>query len=100
MGLTPPETAQIAQALESRIDFLDVSTGGYFRPGLHHRPDGHADGLPAASYSEVVTQAVSVPTIVTGRIMTMDLANHIVESGISDMVSMVRGLIADPEIVE
>ena len=31
--------------------------------------------------SEVVTKAVSVPTIVTGRITTMDLANHIVGVG-------------------
>jgi 2,4-dienoyl-CoA reductase-like NADH-dependent reductase (Old Yellow Enzyme family)/NADPH-dependent 2,4-dienoyl-CoA reductase/sulfur reductase-like enzyme len=97
-GLTPPETAQIATALESRIDFLDVSNGGYFRPdyitGSFEQPMAYQLG-----YSEVVTRAVSVPTIVTGRIMTMDVANHIVESGISDMVSMVRGLIADPGIV-
>jgi 2,4-dienoyl-CoA reductase-like NADH-dependent reductase (Old Yellow Enzyme family) len=97
-GLTAPETAQIAQALESRIDFLDVSNGGYFRPdyitGSFEQPMAYQLG-----YSEVVTRAVTVPTIVTGRIMTMDVANHIVESGASDMVSMVRGLMADPEIV-
>ena len=31
--------------------------------------------------------------------MTLDHANHIVESGAGDMVSMVRALIADPELV-
>jgi 2,4-dienoyl-CoA reductase-like NADH-dependent reductase (Old Yellow Enzyme family) len=97
-GLVPEETAEIAHALESRIDYLNVSTGGYFRPDFIAAPMD----LPMAyqlDYSAVVTRAVSVPTIVTGRIMTMDVANHIVESGVSDMVSMVRGLIADPEIV-
>ncbi|TNC20590.1 oxidoreductase [Amycolatopsis alkalitolerans] len=97
-GLTPPETAEIAQSLQSKIDYLNVSTGGYFRPDFIAAPMD----MPMAyqlDYSSVVTRAVSVPTIVTGRIMTMDVANHIVESGASDMVSMVRGLIADPEIV-
>ncbi|HEX4257582.1 MAG TPA: FAD-dependent oxidoreductase, partial [Streptosporangiaceae bacterium] len=85
-------------ALQDKIDYLNVSTGGYFRPDFISAPMDMPMGYQL-SYSEVVTRAVSVPTIVTGRIMTMDLANHIVESGISDMVSMVRGLIADPEIV-
>ncbi len=49
--------------------------------------------------SEVVTRALDIPTMVTGRIMTLDHANHIVESGAADMVSMVRATIADPEIV-
>ena len=29
----------------------------------------------------------------------MDLANHVVESGIADLVSMVRPMIADPDLV-
>jgi 2,4-dienoyl-CoA reductase-like NADH-dependent reductase (Old Yellow Enzyme family) len=97
-GLTPAETARIAVALQDRIEYLNVSTGGYFRPDFISAPMDMPMGYQLP-YSSVVTKAVSVPTIVTGRIMTMDLANHIVGSGISDMVSMVRGLIADPEIV-
>jgi 2,4-dienoyl-CoA reductase-like NADH-dependent reductase (Old Yellow Enzyme family) len=97
-GLNPPETAEIAKAIEPKIDFLDVSTGSYFRPdyitGNFEQPMAYQVG-----YSEVVTRAVSVPTIITGRVMTMDVANSIVESGAADMVSMVRGLIADPAIV-
>jgi thioredoxin reductase len=37
--------------------------------------------------------------MVTGRIMTLDHADHVVGSGIADMVSMVRALIADPYLV-
>jgi hypothetical protein len=47
----------------------------------------------------VITRVVSKPTIVVGRIMTLDHASHIVGSGEADMVSMVRALIADPELV-
>jgi 2,4-dienoyl-CoA reductase-like NADH-dependent reductase (Old Yellow Enzyme family) len=97
-GLTPEESAQIAVALQDKVDYLNVSTGGYFRPDFISAPMDMPMGYQL-DYSAVVTGAVSVPTIVTGRIMTMDMANHVVGSGISDMVSMVRGLIADPEIV-
>jgi hypothetical protein len=97
-GLTPEETAQIAVALQDKIDYLNVSYGSFFRSDAIVGPSDYPLGYQLES-SAVVTRAVSVPTIVTGRITTMDLANHIVGSGISDMVSMVRGLIADPEIV-
>ena len=40
-----------------------------------------------------------MPTIVTGRIMTLDHAAHLVESGVADLVSMVRALVADPTLV-
>jgi NAD(P)-binding Rossmann-like domain/NADH:flavin oxidoreductase / NADH oxidase family len=43
---------------------------------------------------------VTVPTIVTGRIMTIAHAEQIIEDGTADLVSMVRALIADPDIVE
>ena len=43
--------------------------------------------------------AKTKPTIVTGRIMTLDHASSIVASGEGSMVSMVRALIADPELV-
>ena len=49
--------------------------------------------------SEQVTRSVKVPTIVTGRIMTLDHASHLVETGVADMVSMVRAMIADPHLV-
>ena len=97
-GLTPPETAEIARALESRIDYLNVSYGSFYKPDVIVGAMDEKHGYQLED-SAVVTAAVSVPTIVTGRIMTMDLANHVVGSGIGDLVSMVRGLIADPEIV-
>jgi NADPH-dependent 2,4-dienoyl-CoA reductase/sulfur reductase-like enzyme len=98
-GLTPPETAEISVALQDKIDYLNVSYGSFFRSDAIVGPADYPLGYQLDS-SAVVTRAVSVPTIVTGRITTMDLANHVVGSGISDMVSMVRGLIADPEIVK
>ena len=97
-GLVPEETAQIARIVEPLIDFLDVSCGGVYRPHMINAPmDEPLDyELP---YSKVVTDSVHVPTIVAGRIMTLDQAEHILASGVADMVSIVRSLIADPHLV-
>ena len=97
-GLVPDVTASIAAAVEPRIDYLNVSLGGYWKPEEITGPTDRALGYQL-DHSAVVTKAVAVPTMVTGRIMSLDVAEHVVESGIADMVSMVRGLIADPEIV-
>ncbi|MFD2396626.1 FAD-dependent oxidoreductase [Prauserella oleivorans] len=98
-GLTPDDTLPIARAIEPEVDFIDVSFGGYYR---FHRMMATADGyglgyeLPSSTR---VTRHLSVPTIVSGRIMTIEHADRIVSSGDADMVSMVRALIADPELV-
>jgi 2,4-dienoyl-CoA reductase-like NADH-dependent reductase (Old Yellow Enzyme family) len=97
-GLTPADTAQIAAMVEPLVDFVDVHLSTYWRFHKMLAPMGDPLGYELPT-SEVVTAAVSVPTIVAGRIMTLDHAEHIVASGAADMVSMVRALIADPELV-
>jgi len=99
-GIQPQECAETAMILEKEglVDFIDVSIGGYFALDLAigpmYRPLCYE--LPT---SRPVTEAVKVPTIVTGRIMNLHDAERIVAEGIADMVSMVRAMIADPELV-
>lgn len=99
-GIQPHEAAATAAALEADglIDFVSVSMGSYYAfskfVGAMHEPLGYE--LPT---SQVVTSAVRVPRIVTGRIMDLHDAERILADGIADMVSMVRATIADPEIV-
>jgi hypothetical protein len=98
-GLGPSECAEIARRLEQEpVDFIDVSLSGYWRfnkmLGTMELPMGYE-----LESSQVVTQAVALPTIVSGRIMTLDAANQIVKSGQADMVSMVRATIADADLV-
>lgn len=97
-SLRPDDTAQIATLLQDKVDFVDVSIGSYYRwhKTLATMDDPFGYELPT---SEIVTRVCDKPTIVTGRIMTLDHASHIVASGQADMVSMVRALIADPELV-
>ncbi len=97
-GVEPEEAASIAKLVEPDIDFLDVSLSSYWR--FHRLLSTLDEGLGyEVPTSEVVTKAVDVPTIVTGRITTLDHAEHLIESGVADLVSIVRGMIADPELV-
>jgi 2,4-dienoyl-CoA reductase-like NADH-dependent reductase (Old Yellow Enzyme family) len=99
-GMEPDEVAVVAERLEAKglIDFADVSISTYhaqhkFLSAMH---DPHGYELPT---SRPVTAAVTVPTIVTGRIATIAEAEAIIADGTADMVSMVRATIADPAIV-
>lgn len=97
-GLEPDDVIEIAQLVEPLTDFIDVSLGSYYRfyKMLSTMDDPLGYELPKSGQ---VTRALQVPTIVTGRIMTLDHAEEIVGDGTADLVSMVRALIADPELV-
>ena len=99
-GLEPDETGRIRAILEREglVDMVNISLGGYHNfgkmIGAMHEPHGYE--LPT---SEPVTRPSGVPTIVTGRITTLAEAERVVASGAADLVSMVRALLADPELV-
>lgn len=88
----------IARTVEPDIDYLSVTYGGHWRRHLITGTSEIALGYQIPT-SEPVTRHVGVPTMVTGRIMTLDDADRLVANGVADMVSMVRALIADPELV-
>ena len=97
-GLTPHDVAEIAQLVEPYVDYVSLHMGSYWRfhKLLSPMDDPLGSEMPV---NEVITRVVDKPTIVVGRIMTLDHAEHIVASGGADMVSMVRALIADPALV-
>jgi 2,4-dienoyl-CoA reductase-like NADH-dependent reductase (Old Yellow Enzyme family) len=97
-GLDVAETTRIVAAIESQIDYLDLSLGSYY---AYHKfaatmdePLGYE--LPTTTQ---VTRMCSKPSMVTGRILTLDHASEIVASGQAELVSMVRALLADPDLV-
>ena len=97
-GLTAADNARIAAAVDPLVDYVSLHMGTYWR---FHKLIGPSDeplGLEMPANAEI-TPVVTKPTIVVGRIMTLDHASAIVANGEGDMVSMVRALIADPELV-
>ena len=97
-GLTAELVRDIAAAVDPLVDYVSLHMGAYWRFHKLIAPSDDPLGVEMAA-NEIILPAISKPTIVTGRIMTLDHAEHIVSSGIADMVSMVRALLADPELV-
>jgi thioredoxin reductase len=99
-GLDVAETCRIVGYAEERslIDFVNISQGNYQTApkmiGGMHEPAGYEMDL-----SRQVSQATTLPTIVTGRFRTLEEAEQVIRSGEATMVSFVRALIADPAMV-
>ncbi len=83
---------------EGIVDFINVSQGSYYAfpkmIGGMHEPVGYEMEL-----SEQITRIATVPTIVTGRVRTLEEAEQIIRTGAADLCGMTRAHIADPDIV-
>lgn len=101
-GITADECAVVVQKLEAEglIDFVNGAQATYFSisnilPAMD-QPMGSL--LPSAA--KIVAGASNLPRLITpGRIRTLEEAEQILRDGIADMVSIVRGMIAEPDLV-
>lgn len=80
------------------IDYVNLSLGNYQTSakmiGAMHEPVGYE--LPT---NLPIKQATRLPSIVTGRFRTLEEGDQVLRAGEAEMVSYVRALIADPELV-
>lgn len=97
-GLTAPQVAEIAARLDPLVDYVSLHMGSYWRFHTLIAPSDDPLGVEMP-VNAVITKRVTKPTIVVGRINTLDHAESIIKTGQADMVSMVRALLADPELV-
>jgi 2,4-dienoyl-CoA reductase-like NADH-dependent reductase (Old Yellow Enzyme family) len=97
-GLGPEENTLIAEAIDGRIDYVGLHMSSYWRFHRFMAPTDDPLGAEMPANKPIVAKATK-PTMVVGRIMTLDHASAIVREGEGDMVSMVRALIADPDLV-
>ncbi|SCW80372.1 2,4-dienoyl-CoA reductase [Sphingobium faniae] len=99
-GLGTEEYSHVADMLTDAglIDYVSLSFGNYhmfpFITSGMDAPMGYE--LPT---SVPVTRRAKVPSIVVGRFRTLEEADQIIRQGDADMVGIVRGLIADPDLV-
>lgn len=99
-GWDEHEVLQAAQRLESLglVDFINISQGSY------HAFDKMIGGMHEPTAYEVpisrnITRQLRVPSIVTGRVRTLEEADQIIRDGDADLVGMTRATIADPMLV-
>jgi 2,4-dienoyl-CoA reductase-like NADH-dependent reductase (Old Yellow Enzyme family)/thioredoxin reductase len=100
-GQSAGDIADASAALvgDGLIDFLNVSLGSYYQLdkliGMTQEPHGYM-----MASAEKATRNAGVPTMVTGRFLSIAEAESVIAGGAVDMVSMVRALIADPDLIQ
>jgi 2,4-dienoyl-CoA reductase-like NADH-dependent reductase (Old Yellow Enzyme family) len=97
-GLTPSVVAEIAARVDPLVDYISLHMGSYWRFHTLIAPADDPLGVEMASNAPI-KRRVTKPLIVVGRINTVDHAEAIIRAGEAEMVSMVRALLADPELV-
>ena len=97
-GLTAQMNAEIAKQIQKVSDYISLHMGAYWRFHKLIAPSDDPLGLEMEANNQI-TPFLTKPVMVTGRIMTLDHASALIASGEADMVSMVRALIADPNLV-
>ncbi|MEL6733973.1 MAG: 2,4-dienoyl-CoA reductase FMN-binding domain-containing protein, partial [Bacteroidota bacterium] len=97
-GSSWEEVVQLAKAIEAAGANI-IGTG----IGWHEsRVPTIATMVPRSVFSDVTKKLmgeVNIPLITSNRINTPERANHLLEEGYADLVSMARPFLADPEII-
>ncbi|MCQ2405766.1 MAG: NAD(P)/FAD-dependent oxidoreductase [Oscillospiraceae bacterium] len=98
-GVGLEDAVRFAKLIEDKLDIIHVSSGnmytlsaGAYMIPPYYMPRGANVDLAAAFKKEL-----KIPVSVVGGI-NMDLAEGVISSGKSDMVAMIRSLIADPRL--
>ncbi|MBP2650905.1 MAG: oxidase [Firmicutes bacterium] len=98
-GLELDESIQFVRLIEDKIDLIHVSAGDIGNPttaSIMH-PSGFLKPAPNAYLAKAVKAAgVKVPVVTIGAIYDPEIAEKILAAGDADVVSTVRGIIADP----
>ena len=79
-------------------DSLDTDVGSYDSWWWSHPPMYQEKGL-YRPYAKLMKETVSVPIICAGRMDDPDMALDAVETGVCDIISLGRPLLADPDYV-
>jgi len=86
-----------AKLLESYgYDALDVDVGTYDAWWWNHPPMYQEKGL-YRPYCKLVKEAVGIPVLCAGRMDNPDMALEAIETGVCDIISLGRPLLADPD---
>lgn len=99
-GLDVDAIRTVVRYLDERglIDYVNVSIAGAHM--IHKNVAGMYEPLGyQMPTSTPITRSVKLPTMVTGRFRTLEEADQVIRAGDASMVSFVRALIADPDLV-
>ncbi|WP_321965020.1 NADPH-dependent 2,4-dienoyl-CoA reductase [Paraburkholderia sp. J7] len=98
-GMTGEEIAAFARRIEAAgADLINTGVGWH-----ESAVPTIAASVPRAVWRDAirnVKRAVSIPVMASNRINMPEVAQELIESGVADLVSMARPLLADPEFAK
>jgi 2,4-dienoyl-CoA reductase-like NADH-dependent reductase (Old Yellow Enzyme family)/thioredoxin reductase len=99
-GLTNDLVLELIQALEQRLDYVNITAGTSTSLGgaAHIVPPMYVENAYMAPFASVVKDSVSIPVLVANRINQPQEAERIIASGQADLCGMTRAMICDPEM--
>jgi 2,4-dienoyl-CoA reductase-like NADH-dependent reductase (Old Yellow Enzyme family)/thioredoxin reductase len=101
-GIPVEEAISFTKLIEDRIDLIHVSAGmiGPKYMTMTH-PCDYMPPMPNVFLAEAVKKSgVHIPVVTVGGIQELDGAEKILSDGRADVVSIGRGMIADPDLGE
>lgn len=98
-GNTNKEAVQVASMVErAGCDAINM-TGGWHEAVIP-QTTGELPGGGLSYLSRNIKEAVNIPVMISNRVNTPENAEFLIASGMADIVSMGRALIADPDFVK
>ena len=99
-GLTPEEAGEVVARLcaDKAVDYVSGSMGSPYSIATMLGGMDQPAGYMLSSAEPIVTRA-DVPTMIAGRYRTLEEGNQAIREGLADMVSFVRPMIADADLV-
>ncbi|MDR1043914.1 MAG: NAD(P)/FAD-dependent oxidoreductase [Candidatus Adiutrix sp.] len=99
-GTTPPWAAQAAALLEKAgVDMITVNGGGVLTKLIGMSDDGRQPEGWKIPFAETVKQAVTIPVAGSGSLRHPQYVDSVIRAGKCDLVSLARGLFAEPDWV-
>jgi 2,4-dienoyl-CoA reductase-like NADH-dependent reductase (Old Yellow Enzyme family)/thioredoxin reductase len=96
-GMTPERAASVARLWErAGVAMVTVNGGGVLTRLIGMSDDGRQPEGWKAGFAETVKNAVSIPVAASGSLRSPEYIDRILRDGICDLVSIGRGLLAEP----
>ena len=97
-GLTNEQVSTVCIALESTLDYVNVTAGTSASLGgsVHITPPMGIENAYLAPHAKAIRENISIPVLLSGRINQPQVAEQVIEDGSADFCGLTRGLICDP----
>jgi 2,4-dienoyl-CoA reductase-like NADH-dependent reductase (Old Yellow Enzyme family)/thioredoxin reductase len=101
-GMNEEDTINFLKLIRDKIDLINVSVGGMIAEPRYVTYMAQPYLFPHAYNvyrAEKIRKAVNVPVACVGSIISLEMADRIIEEGKADIVAMGRAQVADPDLV-